>query len=201
MKDIANAGARTPIFYECVPLDMPQSLLASELAEPTALLAAFPYRFPEHTTKPTARFHRAQHLAPQDRVDPRLVALPVCLQPIQHIGIDDGCDLALARAIEAVSPGVLPLFLRHFGDIAGIDLAIQASCWGCAPSCAFREGALTNCRHANYTAVSPTPAVPTPHQAQPPASSRYRQTQFCVWSQSPRLARAIPSPSSRAAPE
>ena len=42
MKDTANAWARTPIFYEYVPPDMPQSLLAMDSAEPTALLAAFP---------------------------------------------------------------------------------------------------------------------------------------------------------------
>ena len=42
------------------------------------------------------RFHRGQHRAPQDRIDPGLVALPLCLKPIQHIGIDTRRYLALA---------------------------------------------------------------------------------------------------------
>src|ERR1700722_20911438 len=70
---------------------------------------------------------RGQHFAPQDRIDPGLVALALLLQPIQYIGVNASGDLALARAVELPSPGILPLFLRHFRNIAGVDLPVGTS--------------------------------------------------------------------------
>ncbi len=74
-----------------------------------------------------ALFHRGQHLAPQDRIDPGLVALTLGLEPVQHVGVYSRGYLAFARAIEVAAAGVLPLFLRHFRDVAGINLTVGTS--------------------------------------------------------------------------
>src|ERR1700691_2291824 len=77
-----------------------------------------------------AGLNRSQHLSPQDRIDPGLVAFALGLKPIQHVGIDARRNLALAWAIEVAAPGMLPLFVGHLGDVAGVDLAVGTSSEG-----------------------------------------------------------------------
>ena len=87
------------------------------------------------TKKLLARFQRHQHLAPQDGIDPGLIALSLRLQPIQHIGAFAAMVIALIFGIPAALaldraqfPGkalfrrlvLLPLILP--GIITGLSL-------------------------------------------------------------------------------
>ncbi len=68
----------------------------------------------------------------------------------------------------------LPPFWRvgHFNGEGGFVPELGRNNLGCAPSRAFREGALPNCRHVSYTAVPPMPVAPNSHQARRPTSSK-----------------------------
>ena len=50
-----------------------------------------------------------QHLPPQNCIDAGLISLALGFQPLEHVGIDTGGDLALDRPVEHTSPRVLEL--------------------------------------------------------------------------------------------
>jgi len=65
-----------------------------------------------------------QHLPSQNRIDPRLIAFALRLQPLRQIGIHLSRNLPLYATIETPAFGVFPFFIGHFGSIAEIDLAV-----------------------------------------------------------------------------
>ncbi len=65
-----------------------------------------------------------KHLPAEDGIDAGLVALALGFEPVEHVGIDAGGDLALDRPVEHTSAGVLELVFGEGGDIAVVDLAL-----------------------------------------------------------------------------
>lgn len=66
-----------------------------------------------------------QHLAPQDGVDPALVALALRLQPGQYVRVHAGGDLFLDRAVMCGGPHLGQLRVRQLGHVAEVDGVVR----------------------------------------------------------------------------
>lgn len=70
---------------------------------------------------------RGEHLAAQNRVQPRLVTFAASAQPRENVGIDADGGRGFGRTVETATHGVLPELFGKFRDVAEVDLAVGAS--------------------------------------------------------------------------